>query len=373
MAFDTTVLGQTTIAESDAKPAQRCQPLRVLLAGKLTALDAPGGGEVQMLALAEALRGRGIDAQFWRPWQDDLGETDVLHLFGSQPEHLGVARAARRRGVPVVLSPITWFSLANCWREPRPLWQRFLAAGRYVVRAARPQTASWRRELYHAVDLLLPNSRAEAAQLVRLFGVHPACIRPVANGADERFARGAAALFQNRFGIRDFALYAGRIEPRKNQLAFLHAMRGSGVPVVILGEAVPGHERYAQKCMAAADSSVRFIGRLGHGDPLLASAYAACRCLVLASWYETPGLVALEAGMLGKPLVLPRGGSAQEYFGERATYVGPGNRGEIRRAVLAAMQQEPDPALARHVRTRYTWDAVAAATQSAYEEVARRG
>ncbi len=35
--------------------------------------------------------------------------------------------------------------------------------------------------------------------------------------------------------------------------------------------------------------------RLDHDDPLLASAYAAARVFALPSWFETPGLAALEA------------------------------------------------------------------------------
>ena len=56
-------------------------PLRVFLAGKLTALAAPGGGEIQMRATAEALRGLGIAARTWRPWEDNLADCDLLHLF----------------------------------------------------------------------------------------------------------------------------------------------------------------------------------------------------------------------------------------------------------------------------------------------------
>jgi glycosyltransferase involved in cell wall biosynthesis len=191
----------------------------------------------------------------------------------------------------------------------------------------------------------------------------------VPNGADERFAEADAEPFAKLVGGRNFVLYAGRIEPRKNQLGFLQAMRGTGTAVVVLGDAVPGHEEYLVRCRRAAGERVRFVPRIDHDDPLLASAYAACGCLVLASRFETPGLAALEAGMSGVPLVLPKAGSAREYFGEMADYVAADDSAAIRRATLAALGRGRSVSLAEHVRRRYSWRAVAEATRNAYEKV----
>lgn len=349
--------------------AGRPRAPKVALAGKLTGWLAPGGGETQMQALARTLGEVGVEARFWRPWEDRLTDVDVLHLFGSEPEQLPVALAARRAKVPVVLSTIAWFDVASCWREPWPLARRLAACGKFAIRAAAPWLKSWRRELYHAVDLLLPNSQAEATQLMRYFGVPADRIRVVPNGADRRFAKGEARPFSQFAGCRRFVLYPGRIEPRKNQLGFLRAMQGTDAPIVILGDVVPGHESYLAACRRAAGPHVKFISRIEHDDPLLASAYAAAACLVLASWYETPSLAALEAGMSGVPLVLPRGGCAREYFGELAEYVSPGNLAEIREATLSALGRGRNLQLGALVRKNFSWQAAAEATREAYEKV----
>jgi glycosyltransferase involved in cell wall biosynthesis len=341
----------------------------VLLAGKLAAMEAPGGGEIQMLALARELPSAGVAARLWRPWEDSFSGAQGLHLFGSRPEHLPVVQSARRVGLPVVLSTIAWFESANCWREPRSIPGRLAAWARFTARAACPALPSWRRRLYHAVDLLLPNSNAEAEQLARYFQLPRERIHVVPNGADERFAGADPKPFARLVGSRSFVLYAGRIEPRKNQLGFLRAMRGAGVPIVVLGDVVPGQERYLAACRRAADRRVQFVPRLDHDDPLLGSAYAACACLVLASWFETPGLVALEAGLSGTPLVLPRHGSAPEYFGPLADYVRPNDLPGIRRAVLAALRRARNPKLAELVRDNFSWKAAAQATRDAYESV----
>ncbi len=355
------------------------------LAGKLTALDAPGGGEIQMLGTARGLREMGVSARLWRPWEESLSEAKCLHLFGSLPEHLPLVEAANRVHLPVLLSTIAWFDWRSYWREPRNLVRRLLGVAGLSVRAACPKIPSWRRRLYHSVDLLLPNSNAEAAQLRRYFQIPPEKIHIVPNAADPRFgdatpepflrlldrqmSREAPAEIRARVADGRFVLCVGRIEPRKNQLGLLRAMRGTGVPVVIIGDAVPGHDRYWRACCRTADTSVVFLPRLDHDDPLLRSSYSACGCLALTGWYETPGLVALEAAMTGTPLVLPRGGSAEEYFGRDANYVTPDDPAGIRRAVLDALQRPRSEWIANRVRENFTWEAAAAATLEAYRRV----
>lgn len=349
----------------------RNRPLKVFLAGKWTALDAPGGGETQLLAMARALPEVGVDARLWRPWEERLGDADVLHLFGSEREHLHLVAAARRLGLAVVLSTIAWFDLQSLWREPWSLTRRLAACGRYLARGAVPAIPSWRRALYRSVDALLPNSKAEAQQLTRLFGVPESRARIIPNGAELRFASADPDPFARLVGGTGFVLYAGRVEPRKNQLEYLRAMRDEPTPIVILGDAPPEHREYLAACKREAGPLVRFLPRLDHADPLLASAYTACGCLALMSWFETPGLVAIEAAMSGTPLVLPAIGCAREYFQEKARYVRPGDLVGARDATRAALRSERDPELARLARERYSWRAAAEATKAAYADVVR--
>lgn len=340
-----------------------------LLAGGLTALDAPGGGEVQLLSTARALAQVGVGARMWRPWEDDLGRANILHLFGSLPAHRPLVAAARRRRVAVVLSTIAWFDRQALWHEPWPVTRRLAACAALRWRQAVPRWPSWRRQLYQAADLLLPNSQAEAEQLMQLFDIPPARIHVVPNGADPRFAQADPEVFKSRFGLREFILYCGRIEPRKNQLQFLRAMRGAELPIVVLGDPLPEHQAYYDACRREAGQHTHFLGRLEHHDPLLASAYAGCRCLALTSWYETPGLAPLEAAMTGTPLVLTDRGATREYFGDLADYAPPDDPRAIRAAVLHAWERKRSRKLARHVKDNFSWQAAARVTQAAYHRV----
>lgn len=341
----------------------------VLLAGRWDALESPGGGEIQMFSTARALASAGIRGRLWRPWEDRIAEADCLHLFGSHPEHLPLVAMAHHHHVPVVLSTIAWFDLASYWREASGWWRRVSAATRFLARAACPHLPSWRRKLYHDVDLLLPNSNLEAEQLMRYFRVPSRRIHVVPNGADEQLAEADPQLLGIQLGMSDYVLCAGRIEPRKNQLGLLRALQGTNLPIVILGDVVPGHEPYLAQCLNEAGPHVEFVHRLEHDDPLLASALAGCGCLALASWFETPGLVALEAGMTGAPLVLTSGGCTREYFGDFALYVQPNDLGGIRQAVVDALARGRSRRLAEHVQKNFSWTAVAQSTREAYEKV----
>ena len=258
-----------TASPREGMPPDAGRPV-VLLAGPLLAMEAPGGGEIQMLSLAARAGGSGGSRGSGALGKTRLAEADCLHLFGSRPEHLEIIAAARR-------CQIAGGAVDDHLVRPGAMLAGAAGGGpaagflRPPPGPARPARGSlWRRRLYESVDLLMPNSYAEAQQLIRYFGVPPRKIHVVPNGADLRFAQCDPQPFVERFGLRDFILYAGRIEPRKNQLGFLQAMRGSDVPIVVLGVVVPGHERYLAECRRAAGSSVTFVDRLEHGDPLLA-------------------------------------------------------------------------------------------------------
>jgi glycosyltransferase involved in cell wall biosynthesis len=343
----------------------------VLLHAPSAAFQAPGGGERQLVATGRALEDLGVSVRPFVSWTDRLPRARLLHLFGMSPEGLSLARVARARGVPVVLSPI-------CWLEPRSLWAlrpsctrgaRDLAA--WAMRRACPFGLSWRGELLRHADAILPNSRAEADQLVRLFRADPERIAVVPNGVDPRFAEGDADHVADEAPASPFVLYAGRIEPRKNVLNLVRAARLASLPLVVLGDAVPGHEAYARACREGAGPTTTFRPGLAHDDPRLAAWYAAARVLALPSWFETPGLAALEGALAGCAVVITPHGATREYFGSLARYARPDRVGEIAAALVAAMREGPPAGLASHVASEYLWAAIARRTAEVYARAAR--
>ncbi|HWE35881.1 MAG TPA: glycosyltransferase [Isosphaeraceae bacterium] len=313
----------------------------------------------------------GVPIRPFSPWQDRLEDARLLHLFGMSREGLELARVAKAREVPVVVAPI-------CWVEPRAIVALAPSRARAALDLAKwaawpfvPRRLGWRRELLDIADAILPNSTAEGRQLARLFGADPRKLRVVPNGVEARFAHADPSAFRSRFGAGEFVLYVGRIEPRKNVRNLIRACALAGLPLVVLGDAVPGHAGYLDACRRDGAGRVRFLPRVEHDDPLLASAYAACRVVALPSWFETPGLAALEGALAGRAVAITPYGCTREYFGGRVVYARPGRVAEIAHALGRAWDEGPDPSLSEHISEHYLWDAVARATAEVYDEIAR--
>ena len=188
------------------------------------------------------------------PWTDRLEEARLLHLFGMSREGLELARVAQARGVRVVLSPICWFeprAIAALAPEPGASG---LGPGEVVRQAAsRPRWPSWRRDLLALADAILPNSRGRGPPARPALRRRPAADprRAQRRRADVR-RRGSPALFRSRYG--DGRLRALR---RPDRAAEERAgpdprrSRPTGLPLVVIGDAPPGHEAYAEACRRA--------------------------------------------------------------------------------------------------------------------------
>jgi glycosyltransferase involved in cell wall biosynthesis len=342
----------------------------VFLHAPSSAFQSPGGGENQLVQTGRSLEALDVPVRLFSGWTDRIQHARALHLFGMSREGLELATIARSRRVPVVVSPI-------CWYEPRALWalepnvrRKLAAVGAWSIRRAAPRVPSWRRTLLHLADRVLPNSKAEADQLARLFGVDRGRLSVVPNGVSPAFGWASPDVFREQIGGFEFILFVGRIEPRKEPLALIRAARDLGLPLVIIGDAPPRFEEYERQCRREGGDRVIWLEGRDHHDPLLISAYASARVFALCSWFETPGLAALEAALAGAAVVVTPFGSAREYFGDQALYARPNKLGEITAAVSKAWREGPSSGLAAHMATHYLWDQVARTTAEVYEQVA---
>ena len=315
------------------------------------AFQAPGGGENQLVQTGRHLEALGHRVRLFCPWTDRLDGARLLHLFGMSREGLELARRARARGTPVVLSPICWFEPSALWSLEEGTMRKVAGLAAWAARRLAPGLPGWRRELLQLADRILPNSEAEARQLVALFGANPGKIRVVPNGVLESFRAASPDAFRERFGVDDFVLFVGRIEPRKNPLGLIRAVRSLGLPLVVIGDAPPEARGYLERCRREGGDDVLWVPALDHHDPLLASAYAAARVFALPSWFETPGLAALEAALAGTPdrdhalrldpRVLRRPGAVRPPWQGRARSPRPWNANGREAAILVWRHSSP--------------------------------
>jgi glycosyltransferase involved in cell wall biosynthesis len=341
----------------------------------------PGGHQVQLQETSRALADLGCDVTESLAPEPPLAGIDIVHGFGLDVDHVMMCR---RRGLPIVISTIYWergYRYGGPPSKPsaRSLVGRLSRAARFSVASLRGKSAfvdacmiEVHEELAQtavlsAADILLPNAEGEARSLQADLGVGTT-YRVVPNGVDPTRFTGEG----KPFGERDTVLFVGRIEPHKNQLGLLEALRDSGLRLVLAGFPHKDHPEYLERCRAASAGWAELV--VGPSNDELVDLYHAARVHVIPSWFETTGLVSLEAALAGCNVVSTNRGYAREYFGDFAWYCDPAKPESIRGAVEQAWNSGPRPELREHVLNRYTWKHVAEATLAAYHEaLARHG
>lgn len=337
--------------------------MRVLF-GSFSAITMLGGGvETQVRALARELGLLGCEVELFDQWRKyDLGRYDLLHLFGADIGTYHLGRALRSIGMRLAVSP-EFYS-----RHGQARLRAAVGLGMMLRRCGGFWTEHVMcRELCNMAEVILPNTSAEASLLAAGLGVRRKQTMVIPNGVDERFASASPEEFAACYG-KDFVLYVGHIGwARKNLLALLTVVERLQLPTVLIGPVIDNG--YGRKCMEVVrrNSRITVIPGLPHDSKMLASAYAACSVLALPSVYETPGLVALEAGLAGAKVCITRHGGTQEYFADYADYVEPGSLRSIQAGLQRAVVRPKDDRLRERIASRFLWRHAAEQAKRAYE------
>ena len=339
-----------------------------IMFGTFSASTVLGGGvRVQISSLARELRKLGVEVEMFDPWREyDLKQFDFFHLFGAHVGTYHLGRAMNSLGMKLVLSPV-FYSRRSASQ---------VAALLSVARRLRKRGGFWTehmfcKELCDMASLILPDTQAEADMIAQAFAVPRARIGLLPNGVDGRFSEAKPDEFVNRYGLSGFVLYTGHIGwGRKNVLPLLDVARNLERPVVLIGELIDNE--YGRKCLGVIEqsSNITHIPALAPDSSLLASAYAACDTFVLPSYYETPGLSALEAGLAGAKVCITKHGGTTEYFGQHATYLEPSSERSISEALLESLAKPKTPELREHILGHFLWGEAARQLKGEYEKLA---
>lgn len=334
--------------------------------------EIPGGHRVQAEGTARRTAASGIEVVVSSDTDPPLGAFTVVHGFGLPPD---AVRRCRGEGVAVCLSTVYCSRRWALGLDQRvgggvQLQRRLRLAAVLGVAALRlrhvekydalVRPLALQRLAFESADVLLPNSELEAAIIRRELGVTtPMAVVP--NGIDRAVFDRPVAPSEGR---EDTVLYVGRLEPHKNQLGLIRALRRRPYKLILVGPAHPHHADYVERCHREAGDRVEFIDN--KTQPELVELYERARVHALPSWYETTGLVSLEAAVLGCNVVSTNRGYAREYFGTNAWYCDPADDRSVAKAVDRAMEAPYDPALRDRIFERYTWQHAAEATLRAY-------
>ncbi|WP_438448540.1 glycosyltransferase family 4 protein [Gorillibacterium sp. sgz5001074] len=177
------------------------------------------------------------------------------------------------------------------------------------------------------------------ASIAERYHIDPDRIVVVPNGVDgSRYNPGnkdeAVKQVAAEFGIRDYILTVGRIEPRKNHMTLLRAYkllkeRHKDIgPLVIVGNPDFGFRdffEYLEK--EKIKESVKIVS--GVSDQMLPLIYKAAKVFAYPSYAEGFGIPPLEAMASGVPVIVSNTTAIPEVVGESGILVNPLNAEEI--------------------------------------------
>lgn len=242
-----------------------------------------------------------------RHWIDHDPKLTLIHLH--QPTLLGSV-------VPAL------------WRRPKVA----LVATRHILNAHNKRDP-YHRLLYSRVDLMLVISQMVRRNVVLTHPLAPSKVRVVNLGLDfEQFDPEIVDPAQQRtqWGADDDTVVVGlvgRIDPAKGQATFIRAAAGlmkskrpgEKIKFVIVGE----------ETLGSTQNHVEELSRMVHEfrleDSIVFAGYQknipeimrAFDIFVMPSKQEAFGLVAIEAMAMECPIVISRGGSAEEIVGDQ--------------------------------------------------------
>lgn len=304
------------------------------------------------------------------------GHYDLVHSHYWLSGHVGWL-AAERWGVPLVHAMHTMAKVKNA----------SLAAGDTPEPAAR---VIGETQVVRAADRLIANTEEEAGELARFYDADPARTAVVHPGVNlDCFCPGdGRAAARARLGLPQDAfvpLFAGRIQPLKAPDVLLRAvgllvdrdpsLRGRLVVPVVGGPSGSGLAKpeKLQKLAARLGIAdlVRFVPPVGQDR--LADWFRAASVLVMPSYSESFGLVAIEAQAAGTPVVAAEVGGLPVAVRDGSTgFLVPDHDPASYADALSRFIGHPDlvdrmgSAAAGHAR-RFGWDTAAAATAEVYQ------
>lgn len=376
--------------------------MKILMQNRSDAFEVKGGDTVAMLGLKKYLEALGVQVDISLELDPNLKNYNWVLIFNilRTLESYAQFKNAKKQKKKIALMPIYWateeyekygrslkIKMANklIGKNGEELLKNIIRIFRNkkLLKAIKFQFQksyfSQQKEMIKFSDIVLPNSYQEKSLLEEKFGNF--IWKVIYNGIDLEVFKPNLSIndnnkdlnkvegngrqdikkihFLKRYKIpfEKFGLCVARFDERKNQLNLIKAVNQEKIPIVFIGAPAYYHQKYFQKCQKIADPSlIKFFPFLEQEEVKMFYQFAHFHALV--SWLETPGLVNLEAGILGCNLVISKRGPVEEYFKEYAFYCEPNDISSIRRAIKEAFEKPRGyySQLPKRILENFTWE-----------------
>jgi glycosyltransferase involved in cell wall biosynthesis len=319
------------------------------------AFNTPGGGEQQLLDYKKYLEKKDVRVDLFNQWEILPKDCNILHFFSVMPGSLVVLDYIKKTiNIPIVISPNFWIDVEG-WKN----------SGTYEE----IKTILW------LVDRIIVNSDIEKEVLYNNANdfIYYDNIEVVHNMYNDLFLNYVdEELFRTEYNINEkFILNVANVEPRKNQLEFLKALRDFPEYKFITLGGIRDLE-YFKACKEVAGDQFIQINRIDNFDPLLRSAYSGCEFFAMPSLIETPSISALEAAVSGSKILITECGSTKEYFKNFVEYIDPYDINGMKTSIKNIINQDKNKLLSEHITFNYSSEKIMIELINVYTNVLKK-
>jgi glycosyltransferase involved in cell wall biosynthesis len=350
-----------------------------------TLFTAPGGDTIQIKKTAEYLRKLGIHIDIKLSDETiDYTQYDLMHFFNIiRPND--ILQHIQNTKLPFVVSSI-FVDYSEYEKIGRKGMIKYInklvnsdqleylkVIARMIKNNEKLKSYAYlrmgqKKSMQYIIDkssMLLPNSQSEYDRLEKHFQISKT-YHIVPNAIDINIFKNAK---ENNKKYKDSIICVGRIEGLKNQLNLIKAVNQTHYKLFIIGKASPNQLSYYRECLQEANKNdnVEFIDHVD--QEMLANIMQSAKVHVLASWFETTGLVSLEAAFLGCNIVITNKGDQTEYFEDMVTYCDPDDIDSIVSAIQTAYNTPQETRLREKILKQYLWENTAKETLWLYKQV----
>ncbi len=369
--------------------------MKVLMQSRINIFSHPRGDTFHMVNLAEHLKKMGVEVDISTSLEVDLDKYDIVHVFNlrrPQDIYLQVLNAKRNKK-PLVLTPIyvSWEefekraslglrrvlakNLSYGTVEYLKIFGRVVKSREFHKGVLRVLTKGYSillKEIVESIDIFFPNSLSEMEKVSEDFNLSDPPFVLVFNGIDCSVFSFERVKIDEKIKrkIKDSVLCVSSISGNKNQLNLVKAMKGLPYKLFLIGDVSPNHRGYFKKILREMGDNVEYLGKVSHEE--LPQYYKAARVHVLPSWFETTGLVSLEAAAMKCNVVITDKGYQRDYFKDYAFYCKPDNVDSIRNAIVKAYNSPFNEEFRNYIIKNFTWEKAAEKTLEGYEKVLKK-
>lgn len=146
---------------------------------------------------------------------------------------------------------------------------------------------------------------------------------------------------KEKFQLPDrFLLNVGTIEPRKNLLNIVKALKDSKIPLVVVGAKKPKYFKLVEKTVRLSGVEVFFLEKVSMEE--LAGIYKLADIFIYPSFFEGFGIPVIEALFSETVVITSNTSCLPEAGGPDSVYINPGSVEDIKAKILFLWENESE-------------------------------